>query len=114
MRRFVDGAAGVAEAAAVVDFFGRPRAFLGGGAGSGVKSSSSSSCLNCGVLCRLLSPSESSIIGALRRVAAARNDFRGGAEDMFAFDDVVEGELVTLRSLAQGIGCPIDVVCICQ
>lgn len=72
--------AGFGVAAGPATFFGLPRPLFAG-AGAGENSSSSSSC--CGAW--FSSPSESSsTIGALRRVAAARVDFRGDADDIFA------------------------------
>lgn len=80
VRRLVDVGFGVALSSTA--FFGRPRPRLGGTmAGAGVNSSSSSS-LICGA--GLSSSSDSSTTGAFLRVAAARVDFRGDRDDMFA------------------------------
>ena len=71
-------ALGVASSSAA--FRGRPLRTVFFGAGSGVKSSSS--CCSTGAW--FSSPSESSsIMGALRRVAAARVDFRGDTVAIF-------------------------------
>jgi hypothetical protein len=76
-RRVVGFGVTFSSAAAVLR--GRPRPLpVLSGAGAGVKSSSSSWTSGVGV--RFSSPSESSIIGAFRRVAAARVDLRGDSE----------------------------------
>jgi hypothetical protein len=72
---------GVAFSSAPAAFRGRPRPLpVLSGAGAGVNSSSSSS-LTSGVGV-LFSSSSESTIGAFRRVAAARVDFRGDIEAM--------------------------------
>jgi hypothetical protein len=82
VRRLVVGL-GVASSfwAAVFRGLPRPRPVLSG-AGAGVKSSSSASCLTSGVGVLFSSWSESSTTGAFRRVAAARVDFLGEIEAM--------------------------------
>lgn len=83
-RRVAAAAFGVDTSSVPAALFGRPRPLpVFKGAGAGVKSSSSSSLISgSGVL--FSSSSESSMMGAFLRVAAARVDFRGEIEAMIA------------------------------
>lgn len=76
---------GVAVSSAAAARRGRPRPRpVLSGAGAGVNSSSSSSSSNSGDGVLFSSPSDSSTMGAFRRVAAARVDLRGAAEGIIS------------------------------
>ena len=95
-RRLVVGF-GVTFSSAAAAFRARPLPLpCFSGAGAGVNSSSS--CFNSGVGVLFSSSSELSMTGALRRVAAARVDFRGDSEAIVA----VFGRLVGVRGIVAG------------